>query len=218
MATFDVCAFLSGILKGLPAVALSFASLWVLIKFGKVLEKRHVLRIFRIAIMVLLGMTEAWVVALAVYLPYGGGMPGVPALCVTSFLFYAFLQMNWMKQRQDGLKDGSPAVNRRYLIGFTVALAIALGLYGSEPEGASGIILLMTVWISFIVMSYYIILYFSVLGEMTRLHRFGRLSLMAQSGSHLFRACIFIITKSFLQTSRNSYNQFINVFLLRYGK
>lgn len=205
MATFDVSAFLSGILKGLPAVALSFGALWVLIKFGKVLEKKHVLRLFRIAIMVLLGMTEAWVVALAVYLPYGGGMPGIPALCVTSFLFYAFLQMNWMKQRQDGVKDGSPAVNRRYLIGFTVALAIALGLYGSEPVGASGRILLMTVWISFIVMSYCIILYFSVFGEMTRPHRFGRLSLMVQFGLHLFRACIFIITKSFSQTSRYSY-------------
>lgn len=165
MATFDVCAFLSGILKGLPAVALSFGALWSLIKLGKLLDKKDVCRLFRIAIMIFCGMAEAWVVALVVYLPYGGGMPGVPALCVTSFLFYAFLQMNWMKQRQDGLKDGSPTVNRRYLIGFTVALGIALGLYGSEPGGASGRILLMTVWISFIVMSYYIILYFSVFGR-----------------------------------------------------
>lgn len=168
MATFDVCAFLSGILKGLPAVALSFGALWSLIKLGKLLDKldkKDGCRLFRIAIMIFCGMAEAWVVALAVYLPYGGGMPGVPALCVTSFLFYAFLQMNWMKQRQEGLKDGSPAVNRRYLIGFTVALGIALGLYGSEPGGASGRILLMTVWISFIVMSYYIILYFSVFGR-----------------------------------------------------
>lgn len=165
MATFDVSAFLSGILKGLPAVALSFGALWSLIKIGKLLDKKDVCRLFRIAIMIFCGMAEAWVVALAVYLPYGGGMPGVPALCVTSFLFYAFLQMNWMKQRQEGLKDGSPAVNRRYLIGFTVALGIALGLYGSEPGGASGRILLMTVWISFIVMSYYIILCFSVFGR-----------------------------------------------------
>ncbi len=165
MATFDVCAFLSGILKGLPAVALSFGALWSLIKLGKLLDKKDDCRLFRIAIMIFCGMAEAWVVALAVYLPYGGGMPGVPALCVTSFLFYAFLQMNWMKQRQEGLKDGSPAVNRRYLIGFTVALGIAFGLYGSEPGGASGRILLMTVWISFIVMSYYIILYFSVFGR-----------------------------------------------------
>lgn len=168
MATFDVCAFLSGILKGLPAVALSFGALWSLIKLGKLLDKldkKDGCRLFRIAIMIFCGMAEAWVVALAVYLPYGGGMPGVPALCVTSFLFYAFLQMNWMKQRQEGLKDGSPAVNRRYLIGFTVALGIALGLYGSEPGGASGRILLLTVWISFIVMSYYIILYFSVFGR-----------------------------------------------------
>lgn len=165
MATFDVSAFLSGILKGLPAVALSFGALWSLIKLGKLLDKKDDCRLFRIAIMIFCGMAEAWVVALAVYLPYGGGMPGVPALCVTSFLFYAFLQMNWMKQRQEGLMDGSPAVNRRYLIGFTVALGIALGLYGSEPGGASGRILLMTVWISFIVMSYYIILYFSVFGR-----------------------------------------------------
>lgn len=165
MATFDVCAFLSGILKGLPAVALSFGALWSLIKLGKLLDKKDECRLFRIAIMIFCGMAEAWVVALAVYLPYGGGMPGVPALCVTSFLFYAFLQMNWMKQRQEGLMDGSPAVNRRYLIGFTVALGIALGLYGSEPGGASGRILLMMVWISFIIMSYYIILYFSVFGR-----------------------------------------------------
>lgn len=165
MATFDVCAFLSGILKGLPAVALSFGALWSLIKLGKLLDKKDDCRLFRIAIMIFCGMAEAWVVALTVYLPYGGGMPGVPALCVTSFLFYAFLQMNWMKQRQEGLMDGSPAVNRRYLIGFTVALGIALGLYGSEPGGASGRVLLMTVWISFIVMSYYIILYFSVFGR-----------------------------------------------------
>lgn len=208
MATFDVCAFLSGILKGLPAVALSFGALWSLIKLGKLLDKldkKDGCRLFRIAIMIFCGMAEAWVVALAVYLPYGGGMPGVPALCVTSFLFYAFLQMNWMKQRQEGLKDGSPAVNRRYLIGFTVALGIALGLYGSEPGGASGRILLLTVWISFIVMSYYIFCISPFSGEMTRPHRFGRLSLMVQFGLHLFRACIFIITKSFSQTSRYSY-------------